>query len=190
MTKYILHGGFTRTPNELNRKFMAEVVKDIPDGGQLLIVYFSRNDEEYPKLIEQDKEPFEAAATGKEIKVVVADKGKFVQQLKSSDAIYMRGGETELLMQELEKHPDFGSLVQGKTVAGSSAGAYVLAKYYHSASRGGIHKGLGLVPVRVICHYQSDGFDTPDDPMAVMKDNPEDLRLIVLKDFEYEVIKL
>lgn len=188
MTKFILHGGFSRTLNEQNRKFREEVVKDVPENGQLLIVYFSRPDDEYPKLASQDVPAFKEAAGGKKINIVIAGKDNFIEELKSSQAIFMRGGRTELLADELKKHPELKDLIKGKTIAGSSAGAYVLSRYYHSASRGGIHEGLGILPLRMICHYQSDTFKFNDDPVSLMEKYPKDLPLIILKDFEYTVI--
>ncbi len=99
----------------------------------------------------------------------------------------MRGGETEKLLFELKKHPEFKDAIKGKTIAGSSAGAYAVSRYYHSANRGGIHEGLGILPVRMICHYQSDTLKFTDDPIALMKEYPDELPLVVLKDFEFQV---
>lgn len=41
MSKYILHGGFERQNNELNNSFYRELVRDLPDGATLLLVYFA-----------------------------------------------------------------------------------------------------------------------------------------------------
>jgi len=175
-------------PNEQNKKFREEVVKDIPEGGRLLIVYFACEDEKYPQLREQDEPAFQKAAGNKQINIIIASKNNFIEELKSSNAVYMRGGETDRLMNELKKYPDFKNLIKGKTVAGSSAGAYILSKYYHSASKQGIYQGLEIVPVRIICHYKSEKFDYDrGDPLTMMKDYHEELPLVVLRDFEFKI---
>ena len=100
------------------------------------------------------------------------------------------GGETEKLIETLRRFPDFTEVIKGKTVGGSSAGAYILSKYYHSASSDSAHEGFGLVPVRVICHYESDKFETRGNPMEQMKKYSADLELVVLRDCEWRVFSL
>ena len=65
----------------------------------------------------------------------------------------MRGGKTSKLLHTLEKYPEFKGMLKNKTVAGESAGAYVLSSCFYSKSEGGVFKGLELVPVRTICHF-------------------------------------
>ena len=136
MTKYILHGGFTGTDNELNRTFYQELVKDVKDGGNVLLVYFARKDEVAPDLFKEDKERILKYTKRDDLNLVVATQDNFTKQVKSADAIYIRGGQTEKLLSVLEKYPTFKDYIKVKTVAGSSAGAYALSTYNHSASRG------------------------------------------------------
>ncbi|PIR97924.1 MAG: hypothetical protein COT89_02540, partial [Candidatus Colwellbacteria bacterium CG10_big_fil_rev_8_21_14_0_10_42_22] len=41
MTKYILHGGSAKLENDSNKKFFQELVKNVPDQGSVLLVYFA-----------------------------------------------------------------------------------------------------------------------------------------------------
>ena len=47
MSKVILHGGYPNTPAQSNKDFFAEISKDLPEGAQILVVYFSREENEY-----------------------------------------------------------------------------------------------------------------------------------------------
>ena len=47
MTKYIMHGGFTKTGNELNKKFIKEIGRGSPVNFNLLLVFFAANKASY-----------------------------------------------------------------------------------------------------------------------------------------------
>jgi len=81
-------------------------------------------------------------------------------------------------------------MLEGKTIAGSSAGAYVIGKYsaFHDDESGGkIRKGLGLLPLRVVTHYES--LDMPPNPEAfeLLKNTEPEIELVLLRDFEWKV---
>ena len=77
-------------------------------------------------------------------------------------------------------------------IVGCSAGAYLLASYYFSNSARGVLEGYGCVPVRVVCHYQSEFHVTAEDIDPVEEINKFDntLELILLKDFEWKVFEV
>ncbi len=190
MTKYILHGGYTRVDNELNHAFYEEVARDVPDGGTILICYFASKDTDLTKKFEQDIQTFNKWAHGKSITCLFANENDFIEQLKKADALYMPGGSTPKLVGILKNYPEFKENLDGKTVAGSSAGAYAIGTYsaFHDDESGGqIREGLGLLPLRVVCHYESH--DLPPNPQALnsLKNMAQDLELVFLKDFEWKV---
>jgi peptidase E len=188
MTKYILHGGYTSTENDLNAGFYREISKHVPENGNILLVYFSRDDENYDEVFKQDSEKIVAQAEGKKLNLKMASKENFENELDWTDSIYMRGGDTQKLIDTLKKYPEFGNKIRNKIVSGSSAGAYAVSTYYYSNSNGQIQKGLGIVPLRVICHYKSEIHENVGgDPVELMEDYPEDLELVVLKDFEWKI---
>ncbi len=186
-TKFILHGGYTSTPNELNRTFYEEISRSVPDGGEMLLVYFSRKEEETEELFEQDKNRILEKSGGKKLNIVLAKEENFVDQLRNAHAIYMRGGDTQRLLNVLRKFTEFSEAIKGKTVAGSSAGAYVLAKYYYSGSKRDIFEGLGILPIKIICHYNEDFSEVRE---LMERDYPSDLELVLLKDCEWRSFNL
>ncbi len=153
MIKFILHGGVTSVANNANKEFFREIVKGLADGAVVLLIYFSRPAEEWSKLFQQDKDIMTAVADGKVLQFVVATKHDFADQLRTAGAVYLRGGSTDNLLASLKKCQDFKILIQGKVVAGSSAGAYALATKYYSNSKAALLDGLGILPIKIVCHY-------------------------------------
>ncbi|MDO8560797.1 MAG: Type 1 glutamine amidotransferase-like domain-containing protein [bacterium] len=185
MIKFILHGGYTSDSNPLNAKFFAEITKDIPNNSTVLLIYFSRKKEECERLFAQDKAALIKNSEGKRLNYTIALEENFIEQLKGASAIYMRGGETQQLFDTLKKYPNFSEEILGKTVAGSSAGAYVLSKWFYSNSADDIFEGLAILPVKVIAHYNGE-----EDIVRLLKEkHPQDMEIVILKDFESKVIR-
>lgn len=190
MTKYILHGGFTRSDNELNRTFYAEMVRDVPEGGNVLLIYFASDDADVPQKSKEDSESLIKQAEGKNITITIASKENLIEEIKAAHSIYLRGGDTDKLLEILKQYPNLSSLFEGKTVAGSSAGAYVLSTLYYSNLVGTIEEGLGVLPIRTVCHYNSERFPNLGDAVELMKGKQEDLELVVLKDCEWQILNV
>lgn len=188
MTKYILHGGFARKENELNRTFFEEFARDIPDGGTILQVYFASRTDDTSEAFRVHAAKITEQSHGKSFNFVLATKEDFLDQIKQSNAIYLHGGSTNKLMNVLRTYPNLKPLMEGKTVAGSSAGAYALAKFGPSHSEDVVREGLGLVPVRVVCHYESPELPPAMGAVSILKDTAQDLELMFLKDCEWKVI--
>ena len=188
MTKFILHGGFERAENELNQAFYRELVEDIPDKGTLLLCSFaSTHEEEEIKQRYQEQTDRIKSLIDKKINFLLADKGSFLEQARLADAIHFRGGHTPKLLSVLRSYPTLSSILTGKTVSGSSAGAYALAMYGPGHSEKGIREGLGLVPIRLICHYESQELPPDSESCAELEMMTTDLELVTLRDFEWRV---
>jgi len=134
MAKYILHGGFTRVDNNLNAEYYREITKDLVIGTKILVIPFSRDDEEYDDVFNEETKKLRDGAGNKQLEVLLASENNFIEQVINSDALVIRGGDTLKLIGVLKQFPSFAASVKDKVVAGSSAGAYVLSKYYHSYS--------------------------------------------------------
>ncbi|OGY90279.1 MAG: hypothetical protein A2677_01410 [Candidatus Komeilibacteria bacterium RIFCSPHIGHO2_01_FULL_52_14] len=182
-TMYILHGGATGKPDPLNDEFFKKIVQNIPDAGSILAVYFARKEDEYQNFFAQDKKLFEKAAGRKKIQPALASQKDFMKQLKAADAVYIRGGETPRLLTTLKHYPKFQGALQGKIVAGSSAGAYVLSTNYYSNEQGGVFQGLGILPINITCHFNGD-----QKVLDQLKKKSSQLKTVVLKDCESTVI--
>ena len=146
MTKFILHGGVARSTTENNRNnFYKDFVSDLNENAIILLVYFAGDLERWPELFSKGKEIFSAAGGGKKFNFIMAEEENFVEQINKADAVYLHGGEGRKLDPVIKRVKNFKELVDGKVVAGSSAGANVLGKYYYSNNHDQIVEGAGVL---------------------------------------------
>lgn len=189
-TKIILHGGNACIPNEQNDRFFQEILKGTSSNPKILLVYFATDEAKYPIKKGEDVAQFERNnLESRGLNFKVANKRNFTSQVEWADVIYLHGGKTFTLFSALLDYcVDFKEAIKGKIVAGESAGSYVLSSYSYSKSveaetGTGLFEGMGLAPVKTICHYEGRNAEKLD---AV------DLNLhkLLLPDFEFEVFEL
>ena len=134
MTKYLLHGGATRTLSKSNHDFFVEIVKNLKTGGSLLICLHAKERQNWTERFEELKKRFiEETDRGDLNYILGSDAIKMLTtQITNAQTIYIHGGETPWLMATLKQISNLKSLFKNKVIAGSSAGAYVLSKYYYS----------------------------------------------------------
>lgn len=180
-TKFIIHGGFAGHVNDQNDAFFREILKDTSDNPKVLLVYFAKELDRIPVNKEEDRVQFGRNRGSKSISFQVADEKYFSEQVKDVDIVYLHGGNTVKLLETLKKFPRLRELVEGKVVAGESAGAYALATLFYSKrySGGQASEGLGFVPVQIICHYVGENEEK-------LPENPK-LETLLLADYEYRV---
>lgn len=157
MTKFILHGGQTGEPSVHNDNFYREMYKG-SKGKPVLAVYYSRPKELWNHLLASDKGRMKKAIRNRKADIVVASSNirKFLKQLSEANAVYFRGGKTHKLKKKLKPVSNrLEKLFVGKTVLGSSAGAYFLSRYYMSSS-GKIYRGFGILPIKTYGHYKGN----------------------------------
>ncbi|MFA5163276.1 MAG: Type 1 glutamine amidotransferase-like domain-containing protein [Patescibacteria group bacterium] len=189
MTKYILHGGETGIPNEHNAAFYQEWIKGFPADFKpsILLVYFSRPEEEWQGLENSDKERFSRYNQDREANFSVAsqDLFRFLEQIKSSDVVYVRGGSTEKLLETILPIKDrLLSAWDNKVYAGSSAGVMAISHLTRS-NIGPWRHGLGLIPLNSFVHY---GSEFRLDLEACQNDHPENsLEYLLLPETEFVV---
>ena len=183
-TKFVLHGGFTKGKTEENNgEFYAEILKDAPEGAKILLVCFAKDDERVPIATERVKIEFNKSKWQKEITFEVASEGLFTEQIKSSNVVYFHGGTTLKLLEALKKFPNLKELLNGKIVAGESAGANVFGKFFYSPSTDKVDEGLGFLPLKIIPHY-SEQYKGKLDSVG------KDLELLSLPEYEYKVFEI
>jgi peptidase E len=191
MTKFILHGGFIRKNSELNTEFLRELVKDVPENGNVLMVYFANEtEEEIPEKFQAHIKMFQDKVPEKKVLLSTATKENFIEEIAKSDAVLINGGDTRKLINILQAYPDLRQAMNGKTIAGSSAGAYALAAYGGAHSENQVREGLGYVPVRVICHFESLDLPPNAESLQLLENTRPDLELVYLKDFEWKVFNI
>lgn len=184
MTKYILHGGNSKEINPDNDSFFREMTSCSKGKILILLNYFSREDNEIETLAKQDQQRFIQNSDNKELDFEIADPDQLTEQIKKADVLYIRGGDTGKLKNKLSKTPHFEQLIKEKVIAGSSAGVYVLSRYYYGNDSARIGEGLGVLNFKAFCHY------TPNDQHIVQQllDYKENLPLLTLPNYKWVVI--
>lgn len=185
MAKFILHGGESRILCESNNNFFKEIVADFSEPVNVLIVCFATQKETWLDQFEWEKKKF--AFMNKKINFILAedDPKIFIQQIKDANAIYMKGGRNELLLDKLKNMEKLPELFRNKTIAGSSAGANIISQYYYSNDANRLEDGLGILPVKVYVHY-SEGRDNAK--LEELKKYKEDLKIYTIPEKEFVVI--
>lgn len=186
MTKYILHGGGTNLPLKGNKEFYKTIVSGSKGPVKLLLVYYSRAKDEWPKLFEKDKENFSAQNVEKQVELSIADPDLniFREQLKNTDAIYVRGGNTFQLLEKIKQVPEFVELIKNKVYSGSSAGMYLVCKYFYENDFDKIGEGLGIFPVKAFAHWKGE-----EDILKRLKETGEDLPIYKLAEGETIILE-
>ena len=156
MTKFILHGGGEGGGDSSHDDFFKEIINSLPQRAKVLCVYFAVPDNLVVEKHVVYVEYFDRNnAEGKDIELKVASKGDFIEEVRWADAVYFRGGDTNMLLEQVKKYPEFEEeLLKKDLVAGSSAGVYFLSEWALSSSRDYIYDGLGILPIKTNCHYE------------------------------------
>lgn len=190
MTKYILGGGRTQKPVDRGRAFCEELVRGIElyRTVKILDCLFAIPMSEWDQKLTEDNEMLTEFITNFEL--ILADPDKFEEQVKEADVVFLRGGETDILLDLLRQIPNWTKNLEGKTIAGSSAGAMAIAKYSHALEQDKFVEGLGLLPVKVIAHWKTDIYEVDwDRALKEIKEYKEDLPVYTLTEGEFVVIK-
>jgi peptidase E len=192
MTKYILHGGEISRPSVHNQNYFREMVKGLSEPVKILLVYFAREKNRWREFMDYDTEKFKVAANGKKVECILANNNpaKLLSQVKQSDIIYIIGGRDKALQKGFDSLEDLGKLFHGKVVAGSSAGANMLGRYYYDVENEKVEKGLDVIPIKILSHYKGSKYSGNDERRRERLENyGEDLKIYLLSETKYAVIE-
>lgn len=195
MTTCILHGGFTREKNTQNEEFYKEIATHTKEGGTILYVYFASKEEEDSDVrFREHQGRILAHGRGKNFKHMLATHKGFLEELAGADTVFINGGVPKKLMDALHSYPGIQTSLTGKVLAGSSSGAYALSSYYYSVSpMPGVYQGLGIAPVRLTCHYETEHSREHyrgKEALELLDRYPHELELVVLRDYEWRTITI
>jgi peptidase E len=180
-TKFILHGGFNPgQTNEDSTAFYKEILKDAPEGASILLVPFAKDADRIPSATQKVTAELNSNKWQKNIKIEVADEGDFIQQLKSANVVYFHGGASIKLLEALKRYRGLKESLEGKIIAGESAGANVWSKFFYSPKADTVSEGLGILPIKIIPHYKKE-YEGKLDKVG------PDLELLLLPEYEYKV---
>lgn len=183
-TKFILHGGFNPEQlNEDNYAFYEEILRDASDDAKILLVPFAKDTDRISVAIAKVSKRFEEVRGTKNISISVATEEGFINQIKNSDIVYFHGGVSLKLLNTLKQYPDIKTFLQGKVVAGESAGANVLCKLFYSPRAEGVFEGLGLLPIKIIPHYK-------DGDVVKLDGTDPALEVLLLPEYQFKVFEV
>jgi peptidase E len=187
MTKYILHGGASKYDTDDNKKFFREITTSLSDSATILVVCYMMEGKNWDEVLEADKKTFLTVAPDKNLNLILADKetSAFLNQIKETDAIYMHGGNTKVLKEYLDKIPNLENVWKDKVVAGTSAGALVLAKYWYENDDDTYNVGLGIFPFKLFCHYDN----TKSDKLEKLKNFGEDIEVRTIAEQKFFIVE-
>ncbi|MEK7109085.1 MAG: Type 1 glutamine amidotransferase-like domain-containing protein [Patescibacteria group bacterium] len=185
-------GGYPRKATDGGKAFSEELVKGFSEPVKILECLFARSRDNWETAYAEDVGFFQKHLPDRKLDFQLAQPDTFVKQIHWADAIYIRGGEMEPLYERLAQSPGWEKELDGKTFAGSSAGAYAITKYNHKLDTPELGEGLGLLPLKVLAHYRSD-YNAPnidwDKAERDLKSYKEDLPLVALREGEFRVFE-
>lgn len=158
---------------------------------KILNCLFARDKDSWEGKLKENKDFFSKHINNFEL--ILADPDRFVEQVKSADVIFLQGGYTQSLINKLLENRDWIKYLDGKTVAGSSAGGDAIAKYYSVLKTSRVGDGLGLLPIKFIPHWKSDYSDDEvrdidwNAELIKIKEYKEDLPIYTLAEGEFKV---
>jgi len=189
MTTYILHGGKTSVLNDQNYNFFGEFTKLVEkDKVTILLCYFSREKHKWANLIERDSTSIKKDTT-KIVNILVAENpSDLLQKLENSDVLYIAGGEAELIEPLYSELSSLKEKIKGKVYAGSSMGFFMASEQYvlsaDAVDDETIHKGLGLLPLQALCHWDQE--PKKAEKLKMLSEN-SNKPILVLNEFEYSI---
>jgi hypothetical protein len=159
-TKYILAGGLDRAHEE----YWSDLSKQVEVNGSLKVLscFFSQA-EKYWQINFDGFVPFFKSAFGESCQHELATKARFIDQLKTSDVVYLHGGHISLIEEVMSEYDNLESHFNGKIVIGSSAGANFLSSSYWSPRYRKAEQGSNIVPLNIMVHFGSQFFNQGTD---------------------------
>jgi peptidase E len=166
MTKYIVQSGGLGNSPEKATSFFSEIIKGQGNKPKILLCFFAEKRGHWEDRVDEYIKGFCEKISediSPEFKLALPD--VFEKQIKWANAVYIFGGDDELLILRL-KNFDLEKLWDGKTVATISAGSDMLSKSFWTCDWRKCMDGFGILPIKIIPHYNSGyGSDDPRGPV-------------------------
>lgn len=192
MTKYYLHGGNSSVNSEDNKQFFQQLVQGFEKTVNFLCVYFAKDREinknwNWDNLFDEDIKQISLFCPITNFDFILASENieKFSDQVKNADIIFFKGGITPSLLKKLKEISDIEILFQNKIIAGSSAWALVFSQYYYDGDHDTYNEGLGILPIKMICHWGEKRYSKMED----LKKFGENLEIYTLPEEKFIVFE-
>lgn len=184
-TKFILHGGFNPALPMEDDAFFSTILENTNQTPKILLVFFAKEEDRIPKNEKEDISQFEKNKKDKTLYFESADEENFIKQIQEADVIYFHGGKSSKLVDTLKQFSNLKEALEGKTVVGDSAGANALSTYYFGNHDNKIFEGIGVIPIKVFCHYS----DERENQLQELKEYRPELEFVKLTEYETQVVE-
>jgi len=188
-TKFLLHGGMLKYDKPQNTSFFEELTANLADGDIILYIGFARREEvERQATYERDRKLI-LAHTAKNIEVINATYDTLIEGCRNAQAIFVTGGETDKLVADIQKYPDFIDSISGKVIAGSSAGACLFSTFYYFNASREVLKGLSVLPISLMVHYGNSEYNATDASLKLLREHSQNTKIVTLAECEWKVFE-
>lgn len=184
-TKILLHGGRLRKKDQRNDSYFWALSEGLDDGDKVLFIGFARESINVEREVFEREKNYILAQTDKKIIVEMATRENLIDQIKSAKSIEITGGSTPKLAEIIKGYPDFVEAIKGKTVAGSSAGAYLFSRYYCSSETGKVLQGLGVLPIKISGHMDNPDYVVAEDVIEKLGYVGDDCEMVLLDECDW-----
>jgi hypothetical protein len=156
MTKYVVNSGGVSNFPEKAKLFFAEICKGLGKSPKLLLCYFAQPREIWEQKFKQDTIDF-IMLFPEGVKPIfeMASTDVFEQQCRTTEIIYIKGGDDHLLQYWLKQF-NIPIIWDGKVVATNSAGSDALATHFWTCDWRQVMDGLGVLEIKFIPHFKSE----------------------------------
>lgn len=143
---------------------------------KVLVLLWTTNDEEKKKKYEKIiKEYFEDLGAS-EVIFLKENDHNLKEKFKKTNVIYLPGGDTEVLLEKLDKNPEvIEELKRFKgVIIGNSAGAIALSNEGYGHRNGKLikYKGLKLVNLKIFVHFRwEEANKIKESEIVTLEDN-------------------
>lgn len=152
---YVLGGGFMKKTPDEGYAFYRAIIGDRKTAN-VLICCFAMPYDQWQTGYDEDRNKILSNNKEASLSFQNANLENFVDQVAWADVIVFRGGSTYDLMDNLKKVQGWQNHLAGKTIVGSSAGAYMLSSsYVVTDTTPQLAPGLGLLSIVIATHYRS-----------------------------------
>lgn len=189
MTTYVLHGGATSMSDPKNEAFFSQFTGLADsDSVTIAICYWARSRDRWDALFDRDSSMI-LEGTTKSVNLLVSETvDDLLNDVERADVLYVSGGSiTEVFLEHMEELKQLATLLDQKVYIGSSLGAYLASSLYtrsvdfHTSTRA--HYGLGLIPLGVMCHYDTD--EHRDEKMKLIHKTDPEMPILILNECEW-----
>ncbi len=156
MTKYLLFGGYRSKAADKGKAFCQHFVENKSKPIKILVCLFAVPEQNKAENFQKDVDFFQEHLGDSIEKIELASHENFLTQLAQADVLYIGGGKMDLINEGFAEYPNWRQAFKGSVIAGNSAGANLLSTYYYGLRDFDMHEGLGLLPVKIIVHFESN----------------------------------